>query len=806
MFSIAKKYYSIIITIVLLCIADYAFSQNHTQMVRGNVLDKTSHSPLPGANIIIIGSNPLIGTVSDTAGHFTLKSVPIGRVSIKISFLGYNDVLLSNLELNTGKELVLDVELEEKAFTGKEVVISASSDKTSPINRMATVSAREFTVEETNLYAGARSDVARMAANFAGVNGTEDSRNDIIIRGNTPTGLLWRLDDVDIPNPNHFAAMGTTGGPISILRNNLLLNSDFLTAAFPADYGNALAGVFDLKSVSGNNQRHEFLAQVSFNGIEAGAEGPISKKKGSSYLIDYRYSTLDLFSKVGIQMGTGQAVPKYQDVFFKFNFPNTKIGSIALFGFGGISNIAFLDSKKDTNKQKIDFYGTEGWDLTNYSNQAMVGLSDMILVHKTGYVKLTLASTFHNFYTYKDSVTPQTLQTVPFERSNDLECRMFASLYYNHKFNAQHSLRTGLTATLFYYDVIDSIYRFSDQSFYYRNDYRGYSVLLQPYITWQYKINEALLLNTGLHGQYYGYNQSFSVEPRVGLKWKVANGHTLSFGMGMHSQMIPVTVFYNQVKLADGSYLKTNTHLDFTRSLHAVLSYDWNIRENTRLKLETYYQYLYNIPVDAMNMDSYSLLNEGANFEVLSPDYLTNKGTGNNYGVEITVERFLSRGYYYLGTASVYASRYKGSDKVERSTAFNGGYNINLLGGKEFNLHFRKKKPEKRKKTFTVNLKTTFNGGQRYTPIDEAQSLAAQRNIYIDELAYSEKFKDYMRTDLKLSYKMNGKHVTIEWALEVTNIFNQKNVFNQTFNRKTGESYFTYQLGRMIIPQYKITF
>ncbi len=805
MFSHAKKLIPVLL-LLLLCNMRPAFSQNHTQVIRGSVADKITKAPLPGANIIVVGSSPLIGTVSDANGSFLLTGVPTGRVSVRISYLGYNDVLLSNLELNTGRELILDVELEEKIYTGKEVVISAQSDKTDPINKMSSVSVRQFTVEETNMYAGARSDVARMAANFAGVNGTEDSRNDVIIRGNTPSGLLWRLDDVDIPNPNHFAAMGTTGGPISILRNNLLLNSDFITAAFPAEYGNALAGVFDLKSVNGNNQRHEFLAQIAFNGIEAGAEGPISRKNGSSYLIDYRYSTLDVFSKLGIQMGTGQAVPKYQDVFFKLHFPNTKIGSISVFGFGGLSKIAFLDSKKDTAKDKIDFYGTEGWDLTNYSNQTMAGLSDLILVNKSGYVKLTLAATFHNFYTYKDSVTPVTLNTFAYERSNDLECRLFGSLYYNHKFNAQHNLKAGATATLFYYDVVDSLYEFSINRFWYRNNYRGYSVLLQPYIAWQYKASEKILLNAGLHGQWYNYSRSFSLEPRLGLKWNVAELHTLSLGFGMHSQMIPVTVFYNQTQLPDGTYRMTNDHLDFTRSLHAVLAYDWNISENTRLKFETYYQYLYRIPIDADSLNSYSLLNEGANFEVMAPAFLTNRGTGHNYGAELTVERFLSKGFYYLGTVSVYASKYRGSDKVERHTAFSGGYNINLLAGKEFNLKFRKKKPEKRKKTFTINLKTTFNGGQRYTPIDEALSLQAQKNIYIDHLAWSEKFKDYMRTDLKLAYKMNGKRVTIEWSLEITNIFNQKNVFNQTFNRKTGESYFTYQLGRMIIPQYRIIF
>ena len=781
-------------------------AQNHTQTIRGSVSDKASGASLPGANIVILNSNPLQGAAADSNGNFVLTHVAIGRISLKCSFMGYKECVLSNIELNSGKELVLNIEMEESVISGKEVVISANRDKSSPINPMTTVSVREFTVEETNMYAGARSDVSRMVANYAGVCGNEDSRNDIIIRGNTPSGLLWRLDDVDIPNPNHFAAMGTTGGPISILRNNLLMNSDFLTAAFPAEYGNALAGVFDLKTVNGNDQKHEFMAQVAFNGIEACAEGPLSKKNRSSYIIDYRYSTLDLFSKTGVQMGTGTAVPKYQDLFFKLNFPKTVIGSVALTAYGGISRIAFMDSKKDTTRDKIDFYGVEGWDIHNYSDQAVVSLSDVIRTGKKSFLNIVIASTYHNFLTKKDSVTPVSLNTVLYEHADDMECKLFSSIIYNSKINARHSIKAGLIASFNNYNLLDSIYKGSTSKFFYKNNFSGLLVLYQPFISWQYKITDALQLNTGLHFQFFKYNQSFAAEPRLGLKWQFADNQSLSFGTGLHSQTIPVTVFFSQTKNNAADYSRPNTNLGFSKSFHVAFSYNWVFKEYHHLKAEIYYQYLYDIPIDALNQNSYSLLNEGANFEVFSPDSLVNKGIGTNYGIEITFERFLSKGFYYLGTFSFYNSRYSGSDGVKRNTAFNGRYNINLLAGKEFNIKLRKHKPEKRKKTFAINLKTTFNGGQRYTPINEALSLAAQKNIYVDDLAYTEKFKDYMRTDLKLAYKMNGKRVTIEWSLEITNLFNQKNVYNQTFNRKTGESYFTYQLGRMIIPQYRIYF
>lgn len=255
--------------------------QTITQTVRGTVIDMQTLTPLPGANVILLNSDPIIGVSADENGRFRLENIPVGRIGIRVTFLGYKDVFMTSLDLLAGKELVLKIEMEEVAIMSEEVVITANSEKDNPINDMASVSARSFTVEETERFAGSRNDVSRMASNYAGVRGTDDSRNDIIIRGNSPSGLLWRLEGVDIPNPNHYGSTESTGGPVSILNNNQLANSDFMTGAFPAEYGNAISGVFDLKMRNGNDEKHEFLGQIGFNGFEFGAEGPISREKGS---------------------------------------------------------------------------------------------------------------------------------------------------------------------------------------------------------------------------------------------------------------------------------------------------------------------------------------------------------------------------------------------------------------------------------------------------------------------------------------------------------------------------------------------
>lgn len=799
-----KLFISLFLTLIFLA----GFTQSEiTQTLRGTVIDKNTRIPLPGANVIIIDSKPVIGTSTDINGKFRIEGLPIGRIGVKISYIGFNDVYLSGLNLHSGKELILTIELEEMAIMSEEVVITADRDKSNPINEMTTVSSRSFSVEETQRYAGSRNDVARMASNFAGVRGTDDSRNDIIIRGNSPSGLLWRLEGVDIPNPNHYGSTESTGGPVSILNNNQLANSDFLTGAFPAEYGNALSGVFDLRMRNGNDENHEFLGQIGFNGLELGAEGPISKKKTSSYLVNYRYSTLEFFDLIGIDFGAGTAVPKYQDFSFKVNLPRTKIGSFSVFGVGGLSDVSFLDSKQDTTEENLDFYGGEGFDLVNGSDMVALGITHTYLINNSTYSKLILAGTYHNFHVSLDSISPETFEILPYFGNSHKEKKIFINYYLNKKINSQHTLKVGFTLNLMNFDFIDSAYNDNYNRFDILTEFDGKTQLLQPYIEWQFKINNELTLNTGLHYQQYFYNNSNSFEPRAGLKWNFKPGQALSMAYGYHSQLAPITLYFNTVRLQDGSYIYPNKNLDMTHSQHFVLGYDWSINNSLRLKAETYYQQISNAGVDGNKKNSYSILNQGANFYVWSPDTLSNEGSGKNYGLELTLEKFLNKGLYYLITASLYDSKYKGSDGIERNTAFNGNYVLNGLIGKEWMLSKNTEKQKKRQMLFLADLKTTFAGGQRYTPLTaEPEGPNNYVAKYDQENAYSQQFDNYFRTDLRIALRQNSNKMSMEFAIDFQNLFNVKNIYSQSFNSQTGEVEYTYQMGILIIPQFKIIF
>ena len=416
---------------LILVVVSNINAQYIAQSVRGQIIEKQTQTTLPGATVIILESNPVIATTTDSKGYFLLKNIPVGRISLQISYIGYNTIILSNLNLSSGKELVLDIEMEEKIQTMDEVVITAVKNGET-INRMASISARTFSVEESQRYAGARNDISRMAANYAGVCTSNDALNDIVIRGNSPAGLLWRLDGVDIPNPNHFGQIGATGGPVSMLNNNVLSNSDFITGAFPAEYGNAYSGVFDLKMRNGNYNKHEFLGQIGFNGFEFGAEGPVSRKNNSSYLINYRYSTMAALQALGISVGTGKAVPNYQDLTFKLNFPTKNIGRITIFALGGISDINFLYSERDTTEENNNVYAYKNRDVLSISKMGVIGLSHTYIMNNSTYSKLIIgASTMIN-ENVVDSVSTETNIPIPHVRMDLTDSRIFGNFYINN--------------------------------------------------------------------------------------------------------------------------------------------------------------------------------------------------------------------------------------------------------------------------------------------------------------------------------------------------------------------------------------
>ena len=788
----------IVLLLPALCVAQ------RVQRIKGSITDKESKTPLIGVTVSITDITPAPGAVTDGSGNFTVENVPVGKHTVTVSYLGYQGITMNDVLVTSAKEVVLAIELEESAVKMNEVVVS---QKREHINDLALVSTKTFDVQETERYAGSRSDPARMASNFAGVQGGDDSRNDIIIRGNSPQGVLWRMEGVDIPNPNHFDIPGTTGGPVSMLNDKTLSNSDFFMGAFPAEYGDAVAGVFDLRLRNGNNDHYEFTGQLGLLGTELAAEGPISRKDGSSFLFTYRYSTLALFQGLHIQIGT-TSIPNYQDATFKLNFPIGKKSDIAVFGIGGLSNINLIVSNLSSPPNEL--YGESDRDQYFTSNTGVIGATYSHTINQSTYTKLTVAETgndvdAHHNYVFRDS-TFRTDSIKPILGYKFLTTSTVAHWYVNKKLSAKHTIKFGIINNLYHLNLIDSSRQYppTRQSWQNREDFNGNTDLAQAYVQYKYRPTDALTFTAGIHGQYLTHNGSAAIEPRVGMRWALTNKDVITAGYGLHSEMLPLYQYFAHDTASPASVMN-NYNVGFIRSHHFVVGYDKVLSKDLRMKVEAYYQYLFDVPVETRAGSSYSALDQGTGYSRDFPDTLKNTGTGYNYGLEFTLEKTFSHGYYFLFTGSLFNSMAKGNDGVYRPTDYDTHYALNLLGGYELKLG--------RYSTLTTGIKITFIGGKLYSPIDTAATNKYGDAIVVDSERNTLQFKPYFRTDLKLGVRFNSKRVTHEIALDLVNIFNTQNVIAATYsyglyqqNGSMGAFYYQYQLGFLPIFYYKIDF
>ncbi len=792
---------------LLLLLPWAAFAQTST--IRGTVLDKQSETPLIGATVQLVlpasGEGQPIGATTDVEGQFALKNVPVGRQTLRITYLGYDAQTIPNVLVTAGKEVQLSLKLEESFTAMNEVVITAKVDKDKPTNELATISARQFNTEEVSRYSGGRNDVGRLVANFAGVAASNDARNDIVIRGNAPTGVLWRLEGIPIPNPNHYSTLGTTGGPVSALNPNMIGNSDFMTSAFPAEYGNATAGVFDINLRTGNRERFEGMGQIgAFTGMEAALEGPINKGKGS-FVVAYRHSFVELASAAGLNVGT-TATPKYKDLTFNVDFGNTKAGKFSVFGIGGHSNIDFLGAEIDTT----DLFANPNENAYNISKFGVIGMKHNMLLNDHSYVR-TIFSVSHsgNSFDTEDLVlrddNGSLLQT---NDVLDASTTYRLSSFYNNKINRRLTLRTGILLQSQHLDTYvntrDGIPDYDGDGrpdLFTQRDFDGSFGLAEAYAQTQWRVAERLTLNMGLHSQYFDKTEDFAIEPRIALNWQVSPKSTFNLGYGLHNQTQPLPVFLFRERRPDGEAVPTNTNLGFTQSQHFVLGWDFKPATSWRVKAETYYQHLSDVPVES-RPSSFALLNAGADFVFPEKNNLVNEGTGMNIGAELTIEKFFSKGWYSLVTVSVFDSKYKGSDGIERSTAFDGGYVANVLAGKEFNLG------GSGRRFLTFDTKVTAAGGRPYTPVDLAASKAAGREVLLENQAFSLRLDDYFRWDVKMGMRINSakRKLSQTFFLDFQNVTNRQNIFAVRYNEVRNEIGKTYQIGFFPDLMYRVEF
>lgn len=783
----------IIITQLLLFLVIAAgITQELTQTIRGTVLDVDSNMPLIGAEVIVIGSNPLLGTTTDVDGSFRFENVSIGRISLMITYLGFEDYVASNIVVNSAKEIVLDLYMQESTIKIDEIVIKVDKQKGEALNDMAIISSRSISAEKSERYAGGFSDPSRIVSAYAGVAATNDGDNDIIIRGNSPKYMQWKLEGMEITNPTHFADQNAVKGGISALNNNLLATSDFHTGAFAPEFGNALSGVYDVRLRAGNNEQYESTFGFGLLGTDLTFEGPFKKGKPGSFLINYRYSTISLIEKLGLVDVGG--IPKFQDAAFKINLPTKKAGIFSIFGLGGISNFNVEDVKASVlitpgdnpNADNI----SEDYDKSSFLGN--IGINHTINIGENSYLKSTLGystdgvedDVFESTRTSIFDEEGEFLRDTFTEKSLDYRSRLIksnqvGSLTYHHKFNAKNKIQVGTKCIVTDYNYNQSWFDDKIGARYTASDFDESIMTVRNFISWKHRLNEKLTLVAGIHNTNVFLNDKNTFEPRFAFAYRMNKQTTLNFGYGKHSTMESIHNYYAEVQQPDGTTIQTNKDLDLLKADHLVIGCEERFNKNLSLKIEAYYQRLYNIPVENSTSSSYSTLNEGVDFRFVD---LVNEGTGKNYGVEVTLERFLSNNYYFILNGSLFSSKYTALDGIERNTQYNGNYIANLLIGKEF-INIGKKK----NKSLSINAKVFFGGGKKIIPLlrDENGELAVDptTDSYWDyDKSYEDKIEDVYTIILSASYKINKKGKTHEIFLTLDNLTNTQGRLSEFYD------------------------
>lgn len=752
--------------VLLIMMNFHIVTAQSTQVISGVVIDKTTLQPIHFADVIILNSSPVIATISDSFGVFRFSNIPVGRYTISVSFIGYHEHIIGEVLVVAGKQTQLTIQLEENPIQLSEVVIRPTFNKQKALNPFAKVSARMLSVEEASRYAGGFDDPARLASAFAGV-ASNNSNNGIVVRGNSPRYLQWRMEGVEIPSPNHFNDLRSFGGgTLTALSAQMLTNSDFLTGAFPAEYSNALSGVFDMNLRKGNTEKTERTLQLGLIGLESSQEGPFKKGGKSSYVYNYRYSTLGLLTPL-LPDGAGSIT--YQDLSFKLNFPTKKSGVFSIWGLGFIDG-AKNDPKKDTADRK---YADDSQEDKIRMRTGALGINHKMFIKKNTYLQTALSITA-NETDWKTKALNPLGQLVPYSNISNTNWEYSLSTFVNKKFSYKHTNRTGVRVRFLNYDLLlnkaNNIGQIPTEIV----NTSGSSILSSAFTNSSVYLTPTVRLNLGITAQHFSLNNNTSIEPRVAITKSLHKNHSLGLAYGLHSRIESLYMYFNN-SLTTGEKA-VNKKMDFTKSHHIVLSYDWNITDILHLKVEPYYQQLYNIPVIADS--SFSAINFQSDW--FFAEKLVNQGEGRNYGVDITMEKYMSHGVYYMATASVFESKYKGGDGVWRDTRFNRNYVVNLLAGKEWKVGSHKQN------TFNINGRITFQGGDRFSPIDIQATKASKTIVYDEAHAYAVQTSPITNVHLTIAYRKNKLKSSREIALKIINLSQQADFFGYQYNFRTG--------------------
>lgn len=775
-----------------------------TREVKGIIRDEDTGRPLDMVTITLADSTKSFDIQTKEDGLFTLTKIPVGRKKLRIEREGYEPYVSTDFLVAGGELPPLEFTLRQLIALpdSGEAMIDSVIITTEKVRQLSGISTRTFTVEETRRYAASYFDPARLAQSYPGVNSTNDQSNNISIRGNSPNGLQWRLEGVEIVNPNHLTNAGIAsdrptlrGGGVNILSAQMMANSTFQTGAFDAEYGNALGGVMDVNLRKGATERDNYVMQFGLLGLDLAAEGPIGDGGKAAFLGNYRYSTVSLLDAIGVDIGDEKI--NFQDVSFHASMPNTFLGEINIFGMGGTSKNSFTGDSVQFARNIKDRYDIE------YGNRmGALGLTHRIILGTKAVWRSTIAisaAEANRQAQYLDTLDTRidVFRTLK-EDDEYRENRLALKTSLLHKLGGSGSVEFGAFATRIGFGLRSLFQAPLDTGVIApRTLVSGHTWLFQPYARLRKRLGKRLDIEAGLHAMALDLNSDFVIEPRLRAQYQITSKHAIGLGYGMHSQMQPLSLYFSPVPSGDDTtYI--NQNLGFTRAHHAVLSYTFRYNPSLSLKVEPYAQLLFDVPIVNRPTSTISALNL---LEEIVADSFANLGTGRNYGVEVSIEKNLNKDYYFLLSGSYYQSTFVAGDGIERDTRFNGNYSFALTGGKEF---IRNRADHQG--IWAIDARFFIQGGQRVTPIDNVASRAEGRTVYIESFAFSEQLPDYIRADLRISHTKHKANYTRTFAIDIQNVFDRQNLAYRFYDVQAEEVVERFQLGRIPLLTYRVSF
>lgn len=724
-----------------------------TQTISGVVKNSFTERAITDVKVsLLLNDSIVISTFTDQKGVFNFVKIPLGIYDISFAHLEYEAFILPDITLTSSRVENITVGLVEAFKQLNELTINPHKDRSKNNNEMSTNSVKTIYVQDMQKLAGSLDDPIRVAGMMPGVTSEAAfSENFVSIRGNSPRGLKYQMEGVEVINPSHFARIGSSGGTFTVFSMQLLDKSDFFTGAFPAEYSNALSGVMDVNFRRGNQATHEYSITAGTLGLDFSTEGPFNSKMKSSYLINYRYSVVGMARFIGYP-----TQPTYQDLSFVLNFPQKK-GEFKVFGISGTSDRKRLATPDSTLwKSDIDRY-----NLSLSSQMVMLGGTYDRPFGENSLMKLTLVGNAFKQVDNRNYLLQEATEIIR-SRNEYSSIPVTAALSFKHKFSRRHTNKTGGSFEYASHNWEVLQYDFENTRLDTNVIGKGYAQTAKAYTQSRIFLNEKLVLNLGVSSLFYSVNKKVTFEPRIGLSYQTKSKGKLTLSLGKHSQIEHYATYLFQQKDSLGVISNPNKNLELVKAYHAIGGFKTTIFKNHYLNVEVYYQYLYDIPTEKNG--TFSMANIA---ELQQIRALENIGTGENYGIDFGIERYASKGLYYMINASVFESNYVDGLGVKRSTGYDQKFNVKFLAGKEYIIG------EKKGKTNFIgwNTNVAYVGGRPYTPVDIAASELNQETIYNERIAFTARDKNLLFADVTFTYKINKAKRTAVWSLQIKNIF-----------------------------------